>query len=49
MEQAIEKIPIFIIVAFPSNLNQPLQLDFGFHNLRKETKSKYIGKHSLDF
>lgn len=49
MEQAIEKNPCIIIGAFPSDLTQPLQLDFGLHNLRKETKSKYIEKHNLAF
>ena len=49
MEQAIEKNPCIITGAFPSDLTQPLQLDFGLHNLRKETKSKYIEKHNLAF
>lgn len=42
MEQAIEKIPKFILVAFPSHLNHSLQLDFSLHDLGKEVKSKNI-------
>ena len=49
MEQAIEKIPVFIIGAFPSDLDHPLQLDFCLRDLRKEAKSKYTEKHSLGF
>lgn len=49
MEQTIEKIHVFIIGAFPSDLDHPLQLDFCLHDLRKEAKPKYTEKHSLGF
>lgn len=47
-DKQLKKIPKFILVAFPSHLNHPLQLDFSLHDLGKEVKSKYINIF-LDF